>query len=374
MNKEFHDNKEIEQEANLARIFSGFSATGNFRSGVRTGSGHINDSFLITTSGPEKYILQRINHSIFKDIPGLMSNIVKVTGHIGQKIISGDPLAGSMQSILLFPAKDQGSFLRDPEGNYWRLYNYLDGSRTYDLVGNTRQAYEGGKAFATFCCLTADLPVNDLVETIPHFHDVEMRLETFRNIVSIDPENRVQEVKWEIGFMEERSEEMKKILHLGREQLIPLRVAHNDTKINNILFNESDQAIAVIDLDTVMPGFALYDFGDAIRTGANTGDEDEENPEKVGLDLRLFEAYSEGYLSIKGFLNAHEIGHLAYSARVMTYIIGLRFLTDYIDGDHYYRIRFKDHNLRRARGQMKLLQSMEQQYDRMRRAIEKIAG
>jgi hypothetical protein len=354
----------------LAQVFSGFCAEGVFRDGERTGSGHINDTFLVTTRGNKKYILQRINHSVFQDVPGLMNNILRVTTHIHQKIDQGHPLTGSLTSIRIIPAKDDKTFVLDREGDYWRLYNYLEGSRTFDRVSNPQQAHEGGRAFALFQALTADIPVSDLAETIPHFHDVELRLKTFRQTVSQDPVNRVGEVKREIAFLEERAGEMIKILQLGREHKIPLRVTHNDTKFNNILFDASGKAIAVIDLDTVMPGYILYDFGDAIRTGANTATEDEEDLDKAGINLALFEAYSRGYLSIAGsFLNSCEIGHLAFSARVMTFLIGLRFLTDYIDGDRYYRIHFRHHNLQRARVQMKLLESMEQQYDRMLQII-----
>lgn len=373
MVQDLNDIQDTVLQEKLAKVISGFSTGGVFLSGKRIGSGHINDSFLIATSGEERYILQRINHSVFQDVPGLMKNILKVTGHIGQKITGGHPLTGSLKSIRLIPARNHEFFLHDPGGNYWRLYNYIEGSRTYDRVKNTQQAYEGGKAFALFQCLTADIPAEDLIETIPYFHHIEKRLENFRRTVSQDPENRVRAVTREIGFMEERAEDMKKILQLGREQKIPLRVTHNDTKFNNILFDEADRAIAVIDLDTVMPGYILYDFGDAIRTGCNSANEDEADLDKVGIDLELFGAYSRGYISIaRNFLNGCEIDHLAFSARVMTFIIGLRFLTDYIDGDHYYRISFRYHNLIRAQSQIKLLESMETQSDRMNQIIKEI--
>jgi len=360
-------------ENNLQQVFSEFQVSTPFLKTERIGSGHINDSFLVTTSGGEKFVMQRINHDIFKDIPGLMNNILKVTMHLENKIISGNPYAQAFSVIRLIPAKNNASFHVDPGGNYWRLYNYLEGSKSYNIVENTGLAQEGGKAFALFQYLTSDIPVGELHETIPHFHNIEKRLDTFRQTVIRDPESRVSGVQKEIEFVEERAKEMTTILRLGQQGLIPLRVTHNDTKFNNILFDAADKAICIVDLDTVMPGYILYDFGDAIRTGANTGAEDEKDLQKVSLSLELFEAYSRGYLEIaREFLNENEVAHLAFSAKFMTFIIGLRFLTDHIDGDHYFKIRFRDHNLQRARAQFKLLLSMEEKYDRMKEIINAV--
>jgi thiamine kinase-like enzyme len=358
---------------NLEQVFSEFRVSNPFLKAERMGTGHINDSFLIHTSGKKNFVLQRINHEIFKDIPGLMSNILKVTRHLENKITSGDPAAQSFSILRLIPAKNNSFFHYDINGNYWRLYNYIEESKSYDVVGNVRLAYEGGKAFGLFQCLTSDIPINELAVTIPHFHDIEKRLETFRQTVAHDPEGRAGNVQKEIEFVEERAEEMKKILRMGNQGLIPLRVTHNDTKFNNILFNSDDKAICIVDLDTVMPGCSLYDFGDAIRTGANTGAEDERDLENVSLSLELFKAYSRGYLEIaRKVLNEAEVENLAFSAKFMTYLIGLRFLTDHIDGDHYYRIRHKDHNLQRARAQFKLLINMEQKYYRMQEIVNKL--
>jgi Ser/Thr protein kinase RdoA (MazF antagonist) len=354
---------------NINEIVSHFRINGNFVSATPIGSGHINDSFLVITEpeSEDDYVLQRINHMIFKDVPGLMNNIVIVTRHIASMSMSGDPLIQGLSHLTLIPTNDLQSYFKDADGNFWRMYSFIAGTRSYDVVENSLQAFEGGKALGIFQYLTADIPAENLSVTIPDFHDINKRLETFRNTVKQDPVSRVNNVIREISFIEERAEEMKTILKLGESGKIPLRVTHNDTKFNNILFDENGKAVCIVDLDTVMPGYVLYDFGDAIRTGANSCAEDEEDLSKVHIDLNLFEAYIKGYLSFaSGFLNETEKEHLAFSAKFMTYIIGLRFLTDHIDGDHYFRIHFEKHNLQRARAQFRLLESMEENFSRMK--------
>jgi hypothetical protein len=242
------------------------------------------------------------------------------------------------------------------------------------MVVNHDLASEGGKAFGIFQFLTSDLEASSLYEILPDFHNISTRIATFRETVSRNPAGRVNEVQDEIDFVESRSEVMHTILRLGEKGLIPVRVTHNDTKFNNILFNNEDKAISVVDLDTVMPGYILFDFGDAIRTGANTAAEDEADLSKVNINLGLFKAYSQGYLGIaRNFLNKTEIEHLAFSAKFMTYIIGLRFLTDHIDGDHYYKIHFPGHNLQRARAQLALVRSMEQNFREMQEIIGRLS-
>jgi Ser/Thr protein kinase RdoA (MazF antagonist) len=261
-------------------------------------------------------------------------------------------------------------YFKEEGGNYWRLYNFVEGTRSYDVVESPELAYKGGRAFGIFQYLTSNIPAGSLVETIPFFHDIEKRLITFHQVMLKDTENRVKDISREIEFVEKREEEMKTILNLVNEGKIPLRVTHNDTKFNNILFDADNNAVCIVDLDTVMPGTVLYDFGDAIRTGANRAAEDEKDLEKVGIDLDLFSAYSKGYLEIAGnFLNEQEKSLLAFSARFMTYLIGLRFLTDHIDGDHYYRIRFPGHNLQRARAQFRLLETMEEKAEEMEEIV-----
>jgi hypothetical protein len=353
---------QIVKEFGIDEIPSGFEPAG---------SGHINDSYRIKISpaGSSGYFLQRINHQIFKDVPLLTDNILKVTKHISEKILSGEP-GIPFVGLSLIPARDGQFFHRDNEGNYWRMFNFIEGSRSFDLVPNTGLAYEGGKAFGLFLRLTADLDADSISETIRDFHNIETRMAAFKKTYEKDLCKRAEEAKNEIRFIEERSAEMHKILKLGLSGLIPLRVTHNDTKFNNILFDEQNKAICIVDLDTVMPGYVLYDFGDAIRTGANTGAEDETDLQKVNINLELFKAYSRGFLeSAGGSLTLEEKSHLAFSARFMTFIIGLRFLTDFLAGDTYYKIHFPGHNLQRARAQFKLVQSMEQNAASMERII-----
>lgn len=356
---------ESDINAKIKEVFSGFNAGGEFLSAEKFGSGHINDSFHVkTTSGLSSgYLLQRINHKVFRNIPALMNNILEVTKYLSAKIESGKEQAVGFMTMELVPAGDGKWYYCDQEGNCWRMYYHIPGSFSYDKVENPSMAYEGGRAFGRFQQLTAGFEISKLSETIPLFHNIDMRLEAFNKVIKNDPVNRAGEVKNEIDFIRQRAGEMRIILLLGESGKIPLRVTHNDTKFNNILFDKEGKGICIVDLDTVMPGYSLYDFGDAIRTGANAAAEDEKNLERVGIDLGLFGAYTRGYLEMtQNLLNSTEKEYLAFSAKFMTYIIGLRFLTDFIDGDHYFRIRFPEHNLRRARVQFRLLESMERNF------------
>lgn len=356
----------------LEEIINHFTIEGKFAAVAPIGSGHINDSYLVTTSPPEApdYVLQRINHHIFKDVPGLTNNILRVTRHLKQRLETRDRDLGWFRVIGLVPATDGGYFHRDKTGGYWRMYDHVRNSRSFDIVKSPDLAREAGKAFGLFQYLSSDMVVARLSETLPDFHHVEKRLATFRDTVMRDPAGRAGEVRGEIAFAEERAAEMHAILRLGQAGKLPLRVTHNDTKCNNVLFDENDRAIAVVDLDTVMPGYILYDFGDAIRTGASTGAEDEPDLSKVGIDLELFRAYARGYLSFAGSsLAREEVDQLAFSARYMTWLIGLRFLTDHIDGDRYFKTGFPGHNLQRARAQFRLLQSMEGHFAEMQAII-----
>jgi hypothetical protein len=360
---------------NLERIFSKFRSEFVFRSAIRIGSGHINDTYCITTQNQAaSFILQKINSSVFKNIPGLMKNIEIVTHHLENKILSAGPETGSFSVLRLIPAMQQNTFYTDEEGGYWRLYNFVEGTRSFDVVENPVMAYKGGKAFGHFQHLTSDISAETLAETIPFFHNADKRLESYHQIIRNDPENRVKHLRREIAFIETRENEMRTIQRLFDEKSLPLRVTHNDTKFNNILFDMQGNAVCIVDLDTVMAGTVLYDFGDAIRTGANKAAEDEKDLSKIGINLELFRAYTRGYLESAGhFLLPVEIVNLALSAKVMTYLIGLRFLTDHIDGDQYYRINFPGHNLQRARSQFRLLETMEENFEEMKNIVTSLA-
>lgn len=361
--------------SNLKEIFECFEAEGTFLNGEPYGSGHIHDTFRIETVEKEKddYILQRLNNRIFKNIPELQHNIERVTIYLRNKL---EQIPGSdikRECLRLIPSRDGKTWISDKEGNFWRMYIFISNHHSYNVVDNPDKAFEGGKAIGRFQAMLSDMPGGSLFETIPWFHDIEKRLETFNNKMKEDPAGRVKGVGKEIDQILARAEEMKIILKLGRGGKIPLRITHNDTKFNNILLDENDKALCVIDLDTVMPGYIHYDFGDAIRTAANTASEDEEDLSKINMDINLFKAYSEGYLSETiETLNDIEKEFLAFAPRLITYTIAVRFLTDFIDGDNYFKIHHKLHNLQRTRAQLKLVMSMEEQYGEMKRIIRNL--
>ena len=331
------------------------------------GSGHINDTFKMETDN-KNYILQRINGNIFHDIPGLMQNITCVSDYLINQI-KGEEL----QVISPVKTKDGKFIHKDSFDESWRVMNFIENSLSLDHVENSEIAFEGGKTYGWFVKMLKDFPINKLKVTIPHFHDIQFRLDNFLKAMETDIRYRVELVPEDIDFVFSRAEEMKIIAELGNEDKIPLRVTHNDTKINNVLFNEENKGICVIDLDTVMPGYSLFDFGDAIRTFANSADEDEKDLHKISLNLEFFKSFSEGFLfETKHILTQEELDHLAFSAKYITFEQGVRFLTDYLEGDHYYKINYLNHNLFRARAQFKLLESMEENYEEMKKIIYQI--
>jgi len=359
----------------LKDIFEQFTADGTFMKGEPYGSGHIHDTFRIETVEKDKddYILQRLNSKIFTNIPELQHNIERVTIHLRNKLSSIPGSDIKRECLKLIQAKDGNTWITDKNGNFWRMYIFISNHHSYNVVDSPFKAFEGGKAIGRFQAMLADMPGGPLYETIPWFHNIEKRLEAFVSKIKEDPAGRVGSLGYEIDQIMERAEEMKVILRLGKEGSIPLRITHNDTKFNNILLDENDKALCVIDLDTVMPGYVHYDFGDAIRTGTNTATEDENDLSRVRMDINLFKAYSEGYLSeTVQTLNEAEKEYLAFAPRLITYTIAVRFLTDYIDGDNYFKIHHKLHNLQRTRAQLRLVMSMEEQYEAMRSIIRRL--
>lgn len=359
----------------LKEIFYLFKADGTFLNGEPYGNGHIHDTFRIETAEKEKddYIIQRLNTRVFKNIPQLQDNIERVTLHLRQKLqlIPGADI--KRECLTLVPSRDGKTWIIDGAESFWRMYIFISDHRSYNIVDTPGKAFEGGKAIGRFQAMLADLGGRPLYETIPWFHDIEKRLETFDQKVKQDRAGRVKVAAREIRSILDRAEDMKIILRLGSEGSIPLRITHNDTKFNNILLDENDKALCVIDLDTVMPGYVHYDFGDAIRTAANTSTEDEKDLSKVEMDITLFNAYAEGYLAeTRNTLNEVEKDYLAFAPQLITYTIALRFLTDYIDGDNYFKIHYEDHNLHRARAQIKLLESMAKQYREMKKIIRRL--
>ncbi len=360
----------------LEKIFGCFRTEGTFLSGYSFGPGHIHDTYRINTAEKESddYILQRLNTNVFKDIPALQENIERVTSHLRLKIAQLPGSDVKRECLTLIPAAVTGkSFIVDEAGNHWRMFIFISDHRSYERVDSYGRAYEGGRITGRFQAMLADMPGKLLHETIPGFHNIVRRLETFHRVIEKDPAGRVSSVKREIEDIISREEEMKVIIRLGEEGRIPQRITHNDTKFNNILFDRNDRALLIIDLDTVMPGYIHYDFGDAIRTATNRADEDSGDLSSVSMDTEIFKAYAEGYLgAARDTLTDTETEYLAFGPKLLTYIMAVRFLTDYVDGDNYYKIRYPQHNLQRSRVQITLLKDMESRYEKLVQIIKNI--
>lgn len=340
------------------------------------GSGHINDTYLLKYEvgkmGALRVILQKMNREIFQKPEELMENIAGVTEHLKKKIVEhgGDP---ERETLNLIPTKEGKEYYVDSQGEYWRSFMFITGATSYDLVKKPEDFYESAVAFGHFQRLLADYPAATLHETIPGFHDTKARLETFKEAVRKDVCGRAEEVEKEIEFVLSHSDVAEVFGNLLAEGEIPLRVTHNDTKLNNIMIDDkTGKGICVVDLDTVMPGLAMNDFGDSIRFGASTALEDEQDLSKVSCSMELFELYVKGFLEGCGdSLTEKEIELLPMGAKVMTYECGMRFLTDYLEGDHYYKIQREKHNLDRCRTQFKLVADMEEKWDVMQEIVRK---
>lgn len=344
-------------------------------SGIKTfGCGHINDTYCVTCTRrnkpPVRYILQRINHHVFKNIKGLMENVFSVTEYLRNAVIAegGDP---QHDCLLIIPTKDGKMDYYDAEGYCWRAFNFIENAICFESVGKAEHFYYSGRAFGKFQRLLAEYPSETLHVTIPDFHNTPVRYKTFEKAVEENRSGRAGEVSEEIAFIRARREQMSALVDRLESNELPLRVTHNDTKLNNVLLDDVTGApVCVIDLDTVMPGLSLYDFGDSIRFGANRAAEDEQDLSRVYCDLDLFEHYTQGYLEECGsMLTPGEIKMLAFSARLMTLECGMRFLTDHIDGDRYFKISRPGHNLDRCRTQFKLVADMESKSDEMERIV-----
>lgn len=347
----------------LSDIFSKFIKNREICYVSRIGSGHINDTYLLKTSDGSHsgYVIQRINHHIFKNVEGLMNNIKIVTEHI-DAIYKSIGENDADKKVLKFYRTEVGKYYYlDDAGNYWRCCDFISDTVSFNLVTDLSVAFKGGALFGKFQNQISTLDPGLLVETIPRFHDLEWRWANFQDAVERDAVNRLVSVKKDIEFAYKRYPELVVLTRDVSSGKLPMRITHNDTKFNNLLFSKDGEALCVIDLDTVMPGTVLHDFGDAIRSACNTASEDEADLSKIGFNLQIFEAYTRGYLSeASHFLTKYEIDNLVLSCRFMTFIMGLRFLTDYLDGDKYYKIDHPLHNIHRCRAQFKLIERMEE--------------
>ena len=336
------------------------------------GEGFINSTYLVTMKdATTKYVLQKINHSIFQNIELLQNNIKRITDHIRQKLTEAGETDIDRKTLTLIPSLDEKLYYFDGD-NYWRMTVLIPDSKTFETV-TPEYAYYAGKAFGNFQSMVADLPGEPLGETIPNFHNMEFRLMQFREAVKGNAAGRLHEVTEMVAEIEKRAGEMCQCQEFYREGILPKRINHCDTKVNNMLFDNDGKVLCVIDLDTAMPGFVMSDFGDFMRTAGNTGKEDDTNLNNISFNMEIFKAYTKGYLeSANSFLTLLEIELLPFGAKLMTYMQLTRFLADYLNGDTYYKINSPLHNLQRSKAQFKLLQSIEANYQEMKRFITSI--
>ena len=345
-----------------------FATEGTVIRCVPFGSGHINGTWLVVTNRPHLYILQNVNTSIFRDPAGLMNNIIRVTGHLRKK--DPDP----RHVLNLVKLRDGRDYILTPENGLWRMYEYVTGGVCLDRAESPADFRNSGLAFGTFQRMMADFPAEQLAETIPGFHDTPARFRALRDALREDRAGRAKRVQPEADFLLEREAWAGRLQAMLKSGDLPLRVTHNDTKLNNVMLDEETrQPLCILDLDTVMPGLAGMDFGDSIRYGASTAEEDEPDTEKVHLDLDLYKAYAEGFLSACGdSLTANEQETLPDGARTITLENAARFLTDYLNGDTYYHIDRPDHNLDRTRTQIAMIRDMEENDGIIRRMMREI--
>ena len=328
------------------------------------GCGHINETYLVVTEQQTRYILQKINHHIFKDVPALMGNIAAVTNHLAKQ--TDDP----RRVLTLVPKTEGQSYYQSEDGCYWRVYVFVEDAVCLQLPETPMDFYESAVAFGSFQQMLKDFPAETLCEVIPNFHNTADRYRIFHEVLAKDPMGRAKEVASEIRFVLDREEEAGTLVRLLQAGKLPLRVTHNDTKLNNVMLDaQTRTALCVIDLDTVMPGLSLYDFGDSIRFGAASAAEDEQDLSKMEMRLDLFEIYTKGFLSACPGLTETEREMLPMGAKLMTLECGVRFLTDYLDGDHYFATHRPGHNLDRARTQFKLVADMETKWEQMHQIV-----
>jgi len=365
----------IRPEPDFQKIVPHFNFSGEFIRAEPIVSEHINDTCIAYFSQADgeirRYIMQRINHFVFKKPEEVMANILAVTTHLHEKTIAsgGNPYR---ETLTLIPAHDGAMFHCTDKGDYWRAYVFIDNAHTYQIPQNPEHVYNAARAYGCFQQSLSDFPAEQLHETIPDFHNTPKRYEAFVDVLEKDGNNRAHGAIDEINFVLQRADDIPVLVDLVSEKRLPIRVTHNDTNFNNVMIDDkTGEGICVIDLDTVMPGSLLYDFGDAIRSITNTGEEDERDLSLVRFSLGTFDRYTQGYLDTTSeSLEPEEIDYLAFSARLMTLESGMRFLTDHITGDIYFRTKRENHNLDRCRTQFRLVKEMEENYAKMSQIIE----
>ena len=359
------------EQTELKEIVSKFAIQGTAAEIKPLGAGLINDTFMVTTAEADQpnYVLQRINNAIFPDVEMLANNIQAVTSHIRKKLEEKGETDIDRKVLTFVPLKDGSKYYFFNGETYWRIMVFIPNAITKQAV-NPESSYAAGEAFGNFQAMLADIPVQ-LGETIKDFHNMEFRLQQLRDAVKENKAGRLAEVQYYIDEIEKRADEMCKAERMGREGKLPKRICHCDTKVNNMMFDGNDNVLCVIDLDTVMPNFIFSDYGDFLRTGANTAEEDEADLSKVSFNMEIFKAFTKGYLkSAKSFLTTTEIENLPYAAALFPYMQCVRFLADYINGDTYYKIKYPEHNLVRTKNQFQLLLSIEEHTPEMKQFIQ----
>ena len=335
---------------------------------TRHGCGHINETYRVLTDQPHRYILQKLSGQAFKDVPGLMNNVRLVTEYLRERTKEPGSVLNLIKTV-------DGETFRKVGEDYWRVYDFVEDSVVLQTPRNAQDFYESAIAFGDFQTKLADFPVEKLVETIPNFHNTVDRYRIFKEVLRKDPCGRAKNIAAEIEFALSKEEEMSTLQRMRESGELPTRVTHNDTKLNNVLLRENDyKPLCVIDLDTVMPGLSLYDFGDSIRYGASTAAEDEQDLDKVEMSLEFFRTFTKGFLTACTTLTDREVEMLPMGAKTMTMECGVRFLTDYLDGDHYFAIHRDGQNLDRCRTQFKLVRDMESKWAEMKRIVKEESG
>ena len=361
------------EQNQLRNIVSQFATSGTVSEIKPLGEGLINDTYKVVTAEPTEpdYVLQRVNHNVFPDVDMVMRNIEAVTNHIRQKLIAAGEEDLERKVLRFIPNKQDGKLYIIQDGQYWRLMVFIPRAITKQAV-DPDSSRDAGRAFGQFQAMLADIPVQ-LGETIKDFHNMEFRLQQLREVVSLDPVGRVHEpqVQQLLQEIDARAEEMTKAERMGRQGILPKRVCHCDTKVNNMMFNDRGEVLCVIDLDTVMPNFIFSDYGDFLRTAANTVAEDNADMSAVHFRMDIFRAFTEGYLqSARSFLLPVEIENLPYAAALFPYMQCVRFLWDYLSGDKYWKCQYAEHNFVRANNQFHLLKSVEGHYPEMQAFIQ----
>lgn len=345
------------QQEKFNNIVSRFLTEGTVESVEPLGNGLINDTYRVTTTEPDApdYVLQRINNAIFTDVDLLQHNIEAVTSHIRRKLEAAGTADIDRRVLRFVPTGEGKTYFKDADGTYWRLSVFIPRAHTYETV-NPQYSYDAGKAFGQFEAMLVDIP-DKLGETIPDFHNMELRMRQLREAVAADPKGRVAEVQEYIDGIEQHAERMCKAERMFREGTLPKRICHCDTKVNNLMYDEDGTALCVIDLDTTMPSFVFSDFGDFLRTAGSTLPEDDPDTERVDFRMDIFRAFARGYMeSARAFLTPVETENLPYAAELFPFMQCVRFLADYINGDTYYKIKYPEHNLVRTRNQYRLFE------------------